>query len=223
MLILTRKAGESLYIGDDIKITLLGIQGRQARLGISLPDTMTVYREEVYKRVVQDNILAGSSDNKEFIEHPVCATTLVDTRIGTMQIEDNKLIAMPKGLIGYENDTEFTLIEYGEDSPFFIYQSTKTPSLGLLIVDPYLFISDYTVKLNEAEQAILQADTAEDLIVFVTITVPHGKPELSTLNLSGPIFINHVKKIALQVPQDVSPSKVLLADCTAKINSDNHN
>ncbi len=223
MLILTRKAGESLYIGDDIKITLIGIQGRQARLGISLPDTMTVYREEVYKRVVQDNILAGSSDNKEFIEHPACSTTLLDTRIGTMQIDDNKLIAMPKGLIGYENDTEFTLLEYGEDSPFFMYQSTKTPSLGLLIVDPYLFISDYTVKLNEAEQAILQAETAEDLIVFVTITVPHGKPELSTLNLSGPIFINHVKKIALQVPQDVSPSKVLLADCTPKINSDNHN
>lgn len=222
MLILTRKAGESLYIGDDIKITLIGIQGRQARLGISLPDTMTVYREEVYKRVVQDNILAGSSDNKELSEHSMYSMQLIDTRIGTLQIEDHKFISMPKGLIGYENDTEFTLLEYGEESPFFIYQSTKTPSLGLLVVDPYLFLSDYTVKLNEAEQAILQAESAEDVVVFVTITVPHGKPELSTLNLSGPIFINHVKRIALQVPQDISPSKVLLADCS-KMNTDNHN
>lgn len=222
MLILTRKAGESLYIGDDIKITLIGIQGRQARLGISLPDTMTVYREEVYKRVVQDNILAGSSDNKELSEHSMYSTQLIDTRIGTLQIEDHKFISMPKGLIGYENDTEFTLLEYGEESPFFIYQSTKSPSLGLLVVDPYLFLSDYTVKLNEAEQAILQAESAEDVIVFVTITVPHGRPELSTLNLSGPIFINHVKRIALQVPQDISPSKVLLADCS-KMNTDNHN
>ncbi len=44
MLILTRKAGESLYIGDDIKITLISVQGKQARIGINLPDTMTVYR-----------------------------------------------------------------------------------------------------------------------------------------------------------------------------------
>lgn len=221
MLILTRKAGESLYIGDDIKITLIGIQGKQARLGISLPDTMTVYREEVYKRVMQDNILAGTSNNQEF-KDDTNYTKLFETRIGKMHLDTDKFITMPKGLIGYEQETEFSIIEYKPDSPFFIYQSTKTPELGLLIADPYLFIGEYTVKLNEAEQAILQAETAEDITVFVTITIPHGKPEESTLNLSGPIFINHVKRIALQVPQDVTPPKVLLADCLAKMKTENN-
>ncbi len=221
MLILTRKAGESLYIGDDIKITLIGIQGKQARLGISLPDTMAVYREEVYKRVMQDNILAGTSDNKEFNDD-ANYTKLTETRIGKMHLDKDKFITMPKGLIGYEQETEFSIIEYKPDSPFFIYQSTKTPELGLLIADPYLFINEYTVKLNEAEQAALQAETAEDITVFVTITIPHGRPEESTLNLSGPIFINHVKRIALQVPQDVSPTKVLLAECVAKMKTENN-
>ncbi len=217
MLILTRKAGESLYIGDDIKVTLIGIQGKQARIGISLPDTMTVYREEVYKRVMQDNIQAGTSKNEEF-SGSTRYYDFIETKIGKLALDKDKFICMPKGLIGYEQDTEFSIIEYKEDSPFFIYQSTKTPELGLLIADPYLFLSDYTVKLSEAEQAVLQAETAEDITVFVTITIPHGKPEQSTLNLSGPIFINHVKRIALQVPQDVTPSKVLLSDCLARMN-----
>lgn len=220
MLILTRKAGESLYIGDDIKITLIGVQGKQARIGISLPDTMTVYREEVYKRVMQDNILAGNSDNKEFTDTANYSEP-IDTRIGKMQLDKNKLITMPKGLIGFESETEFTILEYRKDSPFYLYQSTKTPTLGLLIADPYSFINDYTVKLSEAEQAILQADTADDIIVFVTVTIPHGKANESTLNLSGPIFINYVKRIALQVPQDVNPPKVFLADCLARMQEEN--
>lgn len=219
MLILTRKAGESLYIGDEIKITLIGIQGKQARIGISLPDTMTVYREEVYKRVMQDNILAGTSKNEEFKDN-ANYSDLFDTRVGKLALDKDKFIQMPKGLIGYEQDTEFSIIDYKDDSPFFIYQSTKTPELGLLIADPYIFLNEYTVKLSEAEQNILQAETAEDITVFVTVTIPHGKPEESTLNLSGPIFINHVKRIALQVPQDINPTKVLLSDCLARMQAE---
>jgi len=48
MLILTRKAGESLHLGDDIKITVLKIQGNQVKLGLDVPKALTVYREEVY-------------------------------------------------------------------------------------------------------------------------------------------------------------------------------
>ena len=50
MLILTRRPGESLYLGDDIRITVLSLQGKQVKIGISLPRDMVVYREEVYRR-----------------------------------------------------------------------------------------------------------------------------------------------------------------------------
>ena len=64
MLILTRKAGESLHLGDDIKITVLSVQGKQVKLGIDVPEDMTVYRDEVYQRIKEENRQAmQTSDN----------------------------------------------------------------------------------------------------------------------------------------------------------------
>ena len=51
MLILTRKSGESLFIGDDIEITVLGVKGNQVRIGINAPKDIDVHREEVYRRI----------------------------------------------------------------------------------------------------------------------------------------------------------------------------
>jgi carbon storage regulator len=50
MLILTRRIGEALMIGDDVKITVIGVKGAQVRLGIGAPRTVSVHREEVYRR-----------------------------------------------------------------------------------------------------------------------------------------------------------------------------
>ena len=55
MLVLSRRAGESLFIGDDIKITVLDIRGGQVRIGITAPDSIKVHREEVYQRIIKDS------------------------------------------------------------------------------------------------------------------------------------------------------------------------
>lgn len=55
MLILTRKLGESVTIGDDIKITVLGVRGRQVRLGIIAPQKVTIHREEIYFKIQEKN------------------------------------------------------------------------------------------------------------------------------------------------------------------------
>lgn len=51
MLILTRRVGETLNIGDDITITVLGVQGGQVRLGVNAPKEVTVHREEIYNKI----------------------------------------------------------------------------------------------------------------------------------------------------------------------------
>ncbi|MGC7559876.1 carbon storage regulator CsrA [Pasteurella sp. PK-2025] len=53
MLILTRKVGESLLIGDDISITILNIRGNQVKIGIKAPKDVSVHREEIYQRIKQ--------------------------------------------------------------------------------------------------------------------------------------------------------------------------
>ena len=67
MLILTRRPGESLYVGDNIRITVLGMQGKQIKLGLEVPNDTTVYREEVYKRVIEENRLAMAASNEDLL------------------------------------------------------------------------------------------------------------------------------------------------------------
>ncbi len=51
MLILTRRVGEALMIGDEVTVTVLGIKGSQVRLGVDAPRTVSVHREEIYERI----------------------------------------------------------------------------------------------------------------------------------------------------------------------------
>lgn len=55
MLILSRKYGEVINIGDDITVTILGIHGKQVRLGVDAPDDVDIYREEVYNRIQSEH------------------------------------------------------------------------------------------------------------------------------------------------------------------------
>ena len=59
MLVLTRKSGESIAIGHDIKVTILGISGKQVKLGISAPERVLVYREEIFEKIQRENIKAS--------------------------------------------------------------------------------------------------------------------------------------------------------------------
>ena len=60
MLVLTRKAGESLILSHGIKITVIDVKGRQVRLGIAAPANITVHREELWERISTENRMAAA-------------------------------------------------------------------------------------------------------------------------------------------------------------------
>ena len=63
MLILTRRVGESLVVGDDVTLTVLGVKGNQVRIGVNAPKTVSVHREEIYQRIQREK--NGGLDSTE--------------------------------------------------------------------------------------------------------------------------------------------------------------
>ena len=64
MLILTRRVGETLMVGDDVTVTVLGVKGNQVRIGVNAPKDVSVHREEIYQRIQREK-----GENKESEEN----------------------------------------------------------------------------------------------------------------------------------------------------------
>jgi flagellar assembly factor FliW len=125
----------------------------------------------------------------------------IHTRLGRRSISMDKVVYFPRGLAGFEAEHEFTLLQIRPDAPLLVLQSMLNPSLGLLVADPYSFLPNYSVTVGDAEQKLLRLKNVRQVAVLVTVSIPPGKPELTALNLTGPILINHKMRIGLQVPQ----------------------
>jgi carbon storage regulator len=70
MLILTRRIGEKLVIGDDVTVTILGVKGNQIRVGIEAPVEVQVHREEIYQRILKERAEAAAADSGNSSEKP---------------------------------------------------------------------------------------------------------------------------------------------------------
>lgn len=82
MLVLTRKVGEAIAIGDDVKIIVMQVRGKQVRLGIKASPTTSVHREEVYQRIQDENRAAASAPSEAVsVANKILDSDLPDTEI----------------------------------------------------------------------------------------------------------------------------------------------
>jgi len=126
---------------------------------------------------------------------------VIRTKLGEREIARDSIIYFPHGLIGLDDKREFVLIPVRENSPFLLLQCVSDPGLGLIVADPFPFLPDYDVKLEQAEKKILRVESLRQIAVLVTVTIPKSRPEDTTFNLSGPIILNTKARLGLQAPQ----------------------
>ena len=74
MLILTRRVGETLMIGDQITVTILGVKGNQVRVGVHAPKDVSVHREEIYERIQGENEAAAKPESRSPTRRPTNQT-----------------------------------------------------------------------------------------------------------------------------------------------------
>ena len=127
----------------------------------------------------------------------------IETRIGRRVIDPETIIHFPRGLAGFEEAHDFILLPLRPDAPMRILQSVEKPEVGLLVADPYSFLTDIPVSVGDAERKLLGIDDVSQAAVLVTVSIPPGSPQDATLNLTGPIVINSAERVGLQNPQGI--------------------
>ncbi len=128
------------------------------------------------------------------------------TRFGTLTLEEEKIIDMPTGMLGFPEKRRFVILTHRDDSPFFWYQSVDDPDLAFVITSPSLFHPDYNVDMTEPLKAMSwDPDEKESILLYVVVNIPKGNPEKMTANFIGPILVHPGKSQAVQTVIANSP------------------
>jgi len=129
------------------------------------------------------------------------------TRFGTITIEEEKIITMPFGMLGFPDVKRYVILQHKENSPFFWYQSVDDPALAFVIMSPFLFKPDYDVDVENVlkEMSWNEEEKQDNLELYVVVNIPKGAPEKMTANFIGPILINNKIRQAVQMVISDSP------------------
>jgi len=108
MLILTRKPGESIYIGDNIKITIVELKGHQIRVGIDAPISFRIYREEIYLQILEEQKQAAqATPDQESLEGLTAAWTDRKSAIGPSKLGG---LAAPRKVTSGRDQSGFDIV-----------------------------------------------------------------------------------------------------------------
>ena len=128
---------------------------------------------------------------------------LVKTRFfGEVDIEDEKILTFDNGIMGFEDMKRWTLIydiEKGSEGPISWFQSLDMAELALPVINPYTVTAVDEPVVEDELLKPLGEFKDEELVTFLTITIPSEDPSKTTANFRAPILINPVNRKGIQV------------------------
>lgn len=113
-------------------------------------------------------------------------------KFGEIEIDQHKVLTIVDGLPGFESYTRFALLEDPKTKPFCWLQSVEEPNLALVVMDPFVFMPDYSIDLKSVKLSHRWNNISDqDLAIYVVINISdRGGETQIRANLIGPIIIN---------------------------------
>ena len=118
------------------------------------------------------------------------------TRFDEVEVNDDRVITFPKGLLGFLPYRRYVLFQTNEDSYFYWLQSADVPELAFVVTDPSLFVSSYQVPICNEQMRELGLQSLEDAQVFVIV---NKRDNALTGNLQGPLVVDVTRRIGAQL------------------------
>ncbi len=121
------------------------------------------------------------------------------SRFGEIEVDEKKVVHFKDGIPAFEDEHEFVILPYEEESPYYFMQSLKSPDLAFLLTIPFLFFQDYAFEVDDTTIAELGIKDPENVFYYSMVTIPNGSIRYMTANLVAPIILNSDNMQAKQV------------------------
>ncbi len=115
---------------------------------------------------------------------------VLTSRFGELDVEEKRIVHFKDGIPAFEDEHEFVILPYDEESPYYFMQSLKTPDLAFLLTVPFLFFPDYSFEIDDDTLAELEVTDQEKLTYYALITIPNYSVRYMTANLLAPVILN---------------------------------
>jgi flagellar assembly factor FliW len=120
------------------------------------------------------------------------------TRFGRLEVPEEKVLAFPDGLLGFEGCRRFVILEHAPDTPFKWLQCLDDPDVAFVILSPLEFLPAYGVELGRDDVAKLGLQEPDEVALYVLVVIPE-EPADMTANLQGPLVLNVERRLGRQV------------------------
>ncbi len=117
---------------------------------------------------------------------------------GEVSIDEDKIIVFKTPILGFENDEKYILIDIEELDSLKCLQSITNKNLCFVVSTPWVYYNDYEFDIDDDCSEKLELESHEDIAVYNILTLRENF-DLSTMNLSAPIILNHNKNFASQI------------------------